>query len=580
MGLPFSFLLGLAALFLHEHVVEVLPGAAQPWWLLAVLPALSLPPLLLRRLVRSAAQQAANGRAALARASLAVANLSVPAVFAALVFACDLPVQASELAAGSEALFALIGIGPLLLLEVLYRREQAKLAAGHARELLAPPSPMHFGLIGMVLIPLLLAAVALDLLAAHREVHVFLTATALGQLCSLLAGLTSFVIVLPLLFRWLLPVSTRLPADLAQPLRDTARALGFPPRAVLAMHTGYRLPNAAMVGFLRWPRYLVLTDALMRMLDVYALRGVVAHEVGHARAGHPPLLLLLVAGIPVLLAYPVQMLAMELDPLATGALGCLLLVVAIWLVHRLAHRFEFEADVQSAIALGGAQPCIDALRRVASSIDRVPNRATMLHPSDGARILTLTRWELDPGMRDEFVRRGRRVRTSLRLAGVAALACAGYVLVRLHPVDAAVTAYARGDFVAAQARLDQLLAEDSAMIGALRSDLTARVAAARELVPLPRGWSESVDQLAEGGLERGVQLLERGLPDQARVWLALANSREDAEPWRACLYLLATAAAEGDQARVDRIQAHLRLIDAPPEVLRAVGGVSALPRHS
>src|SRR5690606_34326408 len=116
-----------------------------------------------------------------------------------------------------------------------------------------------------------------------------------GTTVGLLATLLVLPVLLPLLFRCVLPVQRKLPSHVDADVRTTAERLGFPPRGILLLLSGLRAVNAGLVGPLPWPRYLVLTDGITAYLDRIALRGVVAHEVGHARAGHPALLLLVFA---------------------------------------------------------------------------------------------------------------------------------------------------------------------------------------------------------------------------------------------------------------------------------------------
>jgi Zn-dependent protease with chaperone function len=579
VGLSISFLLGIVVLLGYEQLCEVLPGAATPWKLWVALLAVPVPALLLPRLVAFARRLVIAGRVRLGRALIALAPLSVPLTYAGMVGFGDLPAVVGEFAGAANALFLAVGLAPLLALELGFRRAQIRLARTAAGSLLLPPLPTHFGMIGVLLVPLLCTAGLLDLTAANRTLHVFLTATVLGHLATFALGVGLFVVAIPLLFRWLLPISRTLPAHLAPALHDTAAALGFSPRAVVALRTDLRLPNAAMVGFLPWPRYLVLTDALMGLLDAFALRGVIAHEVGHARAGHPGYLVLLMAVVPVLLAYPAQLFCADF---AKGFCVILALTAAAALLfglHRVAHRFEHEADVQSAIALGGARPCIDALQRVASIVDRSPNRASLMHPSDRRRVEALVRWEQDPAERAAFARRGRRLRvTLLLLAGGAAVAC-GWSLKRLAPLDFAVLAYARGDFPAARTRLAEFGAEPSAWLVELRDELRQQLDAASALVPGGGRWEAIRDRLAEGGIERGVGLLQSGDPKAALPWLALALSRPDSEPWRATLHRLADAAAQGDAARVERLRNHLRWLESPPDVIAAVADVRAIERR-
>src|SRR5690606_13296245 len=84
------------------------------------------------------------------------------------------------------------------------------------------------------------------------------------------------------------------------------------------------------------------------------------------------------------------------------------------------------------------------------------------------------------------------------------------------------------------------------------------------------------DRLAEGGVERGVELLRRGDAAAALPWLSLALSRSDPEPWRQTLYLLARAAVDGDRARAERLADHLARPEPPSELSTAVAEIVAV----
>ena len=421
-------------------------------------------------------------------------------------------------------------------------------------------------MVWLVVLPILLMAALSDATSSHRWLHVFLSSTALGHLCGFLATVLLLSLTLPLMFRWLLPTSRRLPTAVASDVYATARALGFPPRAVLALHTDLRMANAAMVGPLPWPRYLVLTDALMAMLDVFTLRGVVAHEVGHARAGHPGLLMLAFVVVPLLSYHGLWLSLHDASTMTTViTLSCLLLV-AVFLLRLVAHRFEYEADQLSAAALGGALPCIEALRRVGQLSARGSERGTLRHPADGRRIAQLQRWEHDPDERARFARSGRRVRVLIGgVALIAAVGCA-FAQARVWPVDRALLAHYTGAFPEASSRLAALPADLPGTLSELVEELRREVDAALTLVPEGGAWEQIRDRLSEGGIERGASLLQAGDAKASLPWLSLALSRPDPEPWRQTIYLIARAAADGDVERTDRLRQHLASLAPTSEV--------------
>jgi Zn-dependent protease with chaperone function len=81
--------------------------------------------------------------------------------------------------------------------------------------------------------------------------------------------------------------TTRLPdGPLRTRLEDLSRRkhVGF--MDIRIWHTYYRIPNAAILGFLPWCRYFLLTDLLLERLDPRQVEAVFAHEVGHGYHRH------------------------------------------------------------------------------------------------------------------------------------------------------------------------------------------------------------------------------------------------------------------------------------------------------
>ncbi|HLU39026.1 MAG TPA: M48 family metalloprotease [Planctomycetota bacterium] len=570
MGLPLTFLLGAAVLVLREQFGDTLPGAGRAAQLLPYCLLLPVPWLLVWWVTAVLRRRTRLGVGRGLTLALRLLPLSVPAIYSAIVLAGDLPAVATAWAGASSLQYLVVVLLPLLVLEVSYRQaERALLRLGARRGIGLPASSGHIAFVWLVVLPVAMMAAIADATRELRWLHVFFTSTALGHLIGFLGTILLLSVVLPLLFRWLLPTSRRLPPGVVADVHATARALGFPTRAILVLRTDLRIANAAMVGPLPWPRYLVLTDALIALLDKVALRGVVAHEVGHARAGHPGLLLLVFVLVPLFSFHAFWLALRDADTTTTamvlGAVG----VLALVLLRVIAHRFEYEADQLSAAALGGALPCVEALRRVGQLGARVSERGTLRHPADSRRIAQLLRWELDPAERERFARGGRRVRRMVfGLVATAAVVCA-VTQVRLWPLDAAVLAHYTGDFPGASARLDRLPWLPKSLEPAL-AELRGEVAAALELVPTGGPWIAVQDRLAEGGVERGVELLRRGDAAAALPWLSLALSRSDPEPWRQTLYLLARAAVDGDRARAERLADHLARLEPPTELSTAV----------
>jgi len=583
---PLGFLLGLAVMMLAHVLIAPLPGEGDVWHLLLWSWVLLLPVLLVGVADRVLRQRRARGQAigVLPLLLLRLCAGSSPAAYFVLLSAGTLTALADQDSNGSEAQRLLLLLAPLLLLEILRITAEAPLRALLRATGLgagAPAARDRIGMLAILSLPLLLFGVGLDLAALDRRLEVFLTGTSLGATLGLGAFLLLLSVLLPLSFRFFLATTRALPGHLEQDLRATAQQLGFPPQCVLAMDTGLRLVNAMMVGPLPWPRYLVLTDGLLTVLDPLALRGVVAHEVGHARAGHPGLLMVVFVVVPLLLLQMLQQLDVESLQgawMATAALAATGLVLVV--LRSLAHRFEYEADVLSAEALGGAAPCVQALQKVGDLPAREDGhgRGTRLwqrlerlgrrHPPEQERVRTLLRWELEPGFRASFHVAGRRLRTLVVAVVLFALGGASWAWWSAWPVERAVWLFYTGDFVAAKA---QIQAASGAVRGGLwdwwqrfQEDADAAFAIA------PRGgdWALLRPVLADAGWRRGIEVLQRDGPTAARPYFSLATEDAERSPLRRSLELYCTAARDQDQARMAQLRAHIAAMALPPELRR------------
>jgi hypothetical protein len=241
--------------------------------------------------------------------------------------------------------------------------------------------------------------------------------------------------------------------------------------------------------------------------------------------------------------------------------------VLLW--RWIAHRFEFEADVLSAEALGGAAPCVTALQRVGELHEANVDRSTMRHPSESARVATLRRWEVDPGFRGQFHAVGRRLRFCIAGAVMAALGFSSWAWWAAWPVEHAVYAFYTGDFATAKAQIE-------AANGLVRADqwpwwqkFRANADAAFAVDAVGGEWEHVCERLASAGWNRGVEVLRTDGPAAARPWFALAAERADPSPLRLCLYRYCDAVHDGDAEGAERLRRWITGLDLPDE-LRAV----------
>jgi Zn-dependent protease with chaperone function len=407
-------------------------------------------------------------------------------------------------------------------------------------------------------IPCLAIGGLLDLLRLDRALHQFVVGTSAGTTLALLVALVGIGLLLPASFRLAFGVTPALPAPLAQPLRAVAERLGFPGHRVLLLPTGGRAVNAMLVGPLPFGRILVLTDGLLQTLDLEALSGVVAHEVGHARMGHPGLLLVLTTVLPMLWLGAGGALWAEQELMVQAFLVLLLVPFGWSVVRAVAHRFEHEADIASVRAFG-AGPCTRALQAVMHLGQPLPGmgwrRLTSLHPEEPVRCAAMQRYEVDPVFRQRFDGAGRRLRrTVLAALGVSAIASA----VACHSewrFEAAIWRLASGDVVAAVAAAD---AAGDAVPERWRKPwrgFRETLAAAVAVAPEATEWALAQPAFAEAAFARGRQVLLADGPSAARPWLLLAaDARPEDRTGRGLLYEYCKAAAEGEPERMGEVR--------------------------
>ncbi len=159
--------------------------------------------------------------------------------------------------------------------------------------------------------------------------------------------------------------------------RDVARAEGTRLWLVLRLPTrGSRFANAAA---LPWARAMVVSDALVELLEPDELRAVLAHEAGHlSEPAAAAVLRLGTAGVFVFaLTAGVEIaVAGGADPWMS-ALGALALVLPGFIaMRRFARRMEIRADAR-ACATVGPEPLARALSKL--------HRALLLPSTTGAR---------------------------------------------------------------------------------------------------------------------------------------------------------------------------------------------------
>ncbi len=577
MPLPLTFLLGLAVLMLQDTVWPALPGSGSVVRLLICVPLLLIPALATLRLHRHLvdelrAQRIPSGTSVVL---FRVLPFTVPIAYAALVFFAGLPDLAVTHAGGSHVSLLAAVVAPLFLLELSLRIAESRRQAVLERvgfALLTPQGMQRLPSTAFLLLPLLLIAAGMDLAFVDRDVEMFLTGTSLGLLVGFLALVAVLAFVFPFVFRLVFPTRRELPAVHAAGVHQTAARLGFPPTSVLTLDTGHRGVTAAMVGPFRWPRYLVLTDGILSLLDPFALRGVVAHEIAHAKANHPALLMLVLIVIPALWITPAMTWIGELDPGAWLAVLPIAFVVGWLLLRALSHRFELEADQMSAEALGGADATILALRSVGQLSPQSIHRGGLRHPSEFVRIEHLLRCESHPAHRAAFHARGRLLRALLGVLLLGGAIASAVVQTEIWPRERVAWFLWTGRFEQARAAFTAMSA--TAIEGARAAHdwkrLAEDLAAAERLLPGGGDWRTVRDQLVRSGWRTGLEVLARDGAAAARPFLDFAMAGPTPSPIVRTVAALSIAAASEDEPRARALAAHARAIGAPTDVRAAL----------
>lgn len=588
MFLPLPLLLGLLVVAVHRELLPPLPGSADAGMVFAWLFVLWAPKLLAVMAAGRAARQVLTGRAPAMppRALLRLSAIGVPLAVHALYAYGDYGDVVDQMAQASPLISIALGAMPAFLAEWIRIAPAVHAAAwcdlaDDARAAAAAfvPVPSRADLRGLVrlrrggplfvLLPVLLLGAGLEVVALDRSLHVFALATTPGAIAGGLLLLFAVVALLPPWFRFAFAVQP-LPEPPAAALQATARALGFPPQRVQQLPTGMRALNAMLVGPLPFGRTLCLTDGIVRELDVDSLAGVVAHEVGHAKKGHPTLLLTLVVVVPLLAMSPLRLLGVEaLDQLAQAAL-VLVGGAAAWLsVRALAHRFEHEADVASVTALG-SEPCARALLVVSRLAQPAPHgwfgRALSLHPDEPDRWRTMRRYESDADFRATFDRGSRAIRAGVAAIAAAALGAAAWAGTVEWPRESVVWKLHAGDHAGAlraAAELGEVPPHWRDAWPRVAEDL----AVAQALAPTATDWASAKAALWPGAWTRGVDVLLAQGPAAARPWLAMALGAVDtATPVQRALLGWCEAAADADPDRMAAIGDVVRQLGVPPRL--------------
>lgn len=189
-------------------------------------------------------------------------------------------------------------LAPLIVIwAALYRLDRASLvAACRARNLPPPPARLAAHLLmqmrhylGLVLLPPLAIVGILETLTLlgispdHWQASWWLAIPLVGTV----------LVLMPLAVRRIWHTSPLPAGPLREMLDGVCDGRKCQVRDILVWDTDYSMANAAVVGFSRRLRYVLLTDVLVAQLSDRQIAAVLRHELAHLRRWHLPLRLAL-----------------------------------------------------------------------------------------------------------------------------------------------------------------------------------------------------------------------------------------------------------------------------------------------
>ena len=205
-----------------------------------------------------------------------------------------------------------------------------------------------------------------------------------------------------------------------------------------------RILTAGVMGLVKRCRYILVTQALLRILNDEEIDSVMAHEIGHIKKKHLVLYLIFFLGLIVLsyavfdlilyaILYANLTLPMAQDPKAesfrfisilyAGAMAVTLVVYFRYVFGYFMRNCERQADLYAFSLLGTGRGLVSSLEKIAVYSGQSHDRPNWHHFSIRQRIDFLNICEID---REWIARHDRKLRSSVAVF-IAGLLCVGYV---------------------------------------------------------------------------------------------------------------------------------------------------------
>lgn len=225
------------------------------------------------------------------------------------------------------------------------------------------------------------------------------------------AGTAVVLTLMPLVLRRVWHTSALGPGALRDRLMEMCRRHRVRVREVLVWGTHGTMINGAVMGFVGWVRYILLTDVLLECLPQVQVEAVMAHELGHVRRRH-----MIWLGIAAISAISLAQAGLSLaarrvwgeaflrSEMWQAALSLGALVVGLMVFGFVSRRFEWQADAFAAGHLSGAgakegrgatvtPEAVEAMSGALGTVARLnripPGRFTWRHGSISTRMRKL-----------------------------------------------------------------------------------------------------------------------------------------------------------------------------------------------
>ena len=212
--------------------------------------------------------------------------------------------------------------------------------------------------------------------------------------------LAAMFVGFPVLLRYVWRTEPLPESPLRRRLERVAQTHGAGTRDILIWHTGDRVVNAAVTGFVPHMRYVFLTDALIRRFSDEEIEAIFAHELGHIRYHHLPLrAMALVAPLMLLFSLMQYFSAGDAAVLVGSSMVGSVEAMVLGLVGMAAYLFfvfgrysrllEQQADLFACdnlrVHANGAEGFIATLEKLSAVGGGRRGQTTWLHPSIAAR---------------------------------------------------------------------------------------------------------------------------------------------------------------------------------------------------